>query len=77
MLMNHKNFHFTQIPDKTNDMIFLKSLKTLFLDHFFQKLWLSQTTIYGPLTPCNSEKTYGQTERWMEGWTEGQTNTIL
>ena len=21
MLMNHKNFHFTQIPDKTNDVI--------------------------------------------------------
>ena len=24
MLMNHKNFHFTQIPDKTNDVTFLK-----------------------------------------------------
>ena len=34
MLMNHKNFRFTQIPDKTNDMIFLKNLKTLFLGHF-------------------------------------------
>ena len=34
MLMNHKNFHFTQIPDKTNDMIFLKSPKTMFLGHF-------------------------------------------
>ena len=33
MLMNHKNFRFTQIPDKTNDM-FLKSPKTLFLGHF-------------------------------------------
>ena len=32
MLMNHKNFHFTQIPDKTNDMIFLKSPKTIFTD---------------------------------------------
>ena len=30
MLMNHKNFHFTQIPDKTNDVIFLKSPKTKF-----------------------------------------------
>ena len=30
MLMNHKNLHFTQIPDKTNDMIFLKNPKTLF-----------------------------------------------
>ena len=23
--MNYKNFHFTQIPDKTNDVMFLKS----------------------------------------------------
>ena len=35
MLINHKNFHFTQIPDKTNDVIFLKSLKTMFLGHFW------------------------------------------
>ena len=35
MLMNHKNFHFTQIPDKTNDVIFLKSPKTLFLGQFW------------------------------------------
>ena len=34
MLMNHKNFHFTQILDKTNDEIFLKSPKTMFLGHF-------------------------------------------
>ena len=31
--MNHKNFHFTQIPDKTDDAIFLKNAKTMFLDH--------------------------------------------
>ena len=38
MLINHKNFHFTQIPGKTNDMIFLKSPKTMQLaifDFFF------------------------------------------
>ena len=35
MSMNHKNFRFTQIPDKTNSMIFLKSPKTLFWDHFW------------------------------------------
>ena len=35
MLMNHKNFRFKQIPDKTNDMIFLKSPKILFLGHFW------------------------------------------
>ena len=34
MLMDHKNFRFTQIPDKTNEMIFLKSPQTLFLGHF-------------------------------------------
>ena len=54
MFMNHKNFCFTQIPDKTNDSIFLKSPKTLFLGlfwpflvifawwEFFQKIWVSQ-----------------------------------
>ena len=50
MLMNHKNF--TQIPDKTNDMSFLKSPKTMFLGHFwsflpdrdfFQKIQLCHT----------------------------------
>ena len=35
MLMNHKTFHFTQIPYKANDVIFLKSPKTVFLDHFW------------------------------------------
>ena len=65
--MNHNNFRFTPIPDKTNDVIFLKSPKTLFLghplltifDHFSlmgifpeENLALSHTTICGPLTPC-------------------------
>ena len=35
MLINHKNFHFTQIPDETNDVNFLKSLKNMFLGHFW------------------------------------------
>ena len=61
MLMNHKNFHFTQIPDKTNNVIFLKSPKTMFwaiFDHFwsflldgdfFQKIQLCHTQLYmGP-----------------------------
>ena len=34
MLMNHNNFHLTQIRGKTNDVIFLNSPKTLLLDHF-------------------------------------------
>ena len=64
MLMNHKNFHFTQIPDKTNEVIFLKSPKTIFgpfltiFGHFCSKIRLSHTTICEPLTPCQvSEKT--------------------
>ena len=71
MLMNHKNFCFTQIPDKTNDVIFLKSSKTLFLGHFWpflvifarlrffsKNLTLSHTTLYEPITLCwVSEKT--------------------
>ena len=61
MLMNHKNFHFTQIPDKTNDVIFLKVQKPCFwaiFEHFrsflpdwgfFQKIWLCDTHLYmGP-----------------------------
>ena len=32
---NHKNFHFTQIWDKTNDTIFLKVQKTMFWDNFW------------------------------------------
>ena len=55
MLMNHKNFHFIQIRDKTNNVIFLKSSKTLFFGHFcsflpkrdfFQKTQLCQTQLY-------------------------------
>ena len=30
IVMNHRNFHFTQIPEKTNDVIFLKSPETMF-----------------------------------------------
>ena len=35
MLINQKNFNFTQIPDKTNDAIFLKSPKTMFWGYFW------------------------------------------
>ena len=45
MLMNHKNFYFTQIPDKTNDVIFLKISKKVqkpcfgaIFDHFWSFL---------------------------------------
>ena len=69
MLMNHKNFNFTQIPDKTNDEIFLKSPKAMFLGHFWPFLvifarWrffpkdtaLPHKTIYGPPTHVKFQK---------------------
>ena len=94
--MNHKDFHFTQIPGKTNDMIFLQCFWAI-RDHFwsffpkksefFPKIWLSHTTIYGPLTPCKvSEKTNEpiprqhtdrRKDRWKDGWKDGRTDPIL
>ena len=83
--MNHNNFHFTQIPGKTNDVIFLKSPTTIFLGHFrsflpdvnfFQKIQLSHETIYRPPTSCYvSGKTdepipRKRTDRRKDGWTD-------
>ena len=55
LLINHKNFYFTQIPDKTNDVIFLNSPETMFSGHFCpmgifsKKFWLGRTQLYmGP-----------------------------
>ena len=85
MLMSNKNFHFTQIPDKINDMIFLKVQKpclwAIFARwRFFPKyLALSHITRYGPLTPCQvSEKTNEPiliklTDRRKDGRKDGQT----
>ena len=52
MSMNHKNFRFTQIPDKTNDMIFLKSSKTLFLGHFWPFLVIFAWWRFFPKNPA-------------------------
>ena len=60
MLMNHMNFHFTQISDKTNVVIFLKSPKTIIFGSFWpflvnfarwgffpiQKIWICHTKLY-------------------------------
>ena len=35
MSTNRRNFHFTKIPDKTNEVIFLKSPEAMFLGHFW------------------------------------------
>ena len=45
MSINHKNFHFTQILDKTNDVIFLKIPETMFLGHFWP--FLVTFTLWG------------------------------
>ena len=88
MLMNHKNFHFTNISDKTHDVIFLKSPKNMFLGHFYQtvifskKIRLCHTIIYGPLTPCyvsgktNEPIPRKLTDRRKDGRTEGRTNRL-
>ena len=75
MLMNHKNFHFTQIQDKTNDVIFLKRPKTIFLGHFWpfsviftwwglfpKNLALSHIIRYEPIL-----------RKLTDRWTEGRT----
>ena len=58
MLMGNNNLVFTQIPNKTNDVIFLKSPETIFGGYFrsflpdgdfFQKVQLCHTQLYiGP-----------------------------
>ena len=81
MLIDHKNFRFTQIPDKTNDEIFFKSTNPvfgpfltifwLFLpdDNSFQIIQLWHATIYRPLTSCLvSEKTNEPTLRKLTDW---------
>ena len=86
MLMNHKNFHFTQIPDKTNDVIFLISPKNHvfrpFLPHGdFSKISSSVTYnyIWAPNTILISEKTNERnprklTDRWKGRRTDRRTD---
>ena len=38
MLKDHKYFHFTPFPDKTNVLIFFKNMETLFRGHFWPHL---------------------------------------
>ena len=86
MLMNHKNFYFTQIPDKTNDVIFLKKSKdhvfgpflTIFghfclMGIFFQKIQLSHTQLYmGPQHHAKLKKRL-MTQYRENLWTDGRT----
>ena len=91
MLMNHKNFDFTQIPDITNDVIFLKDPKTMFFGHFwpflpdgnfFQKIQLCHTQLYmAPNIKLSfkfSEKTNKSiTRKLSTRRKDGQTDPIL
>ena len=83
MLMNHKNFHVTQISDKANDMIFLKNPKTIFLRHFgpfladgdfFQKnLAVTHKYTWASKSRLSFRKNYwANCEKTTEGWTEGR-----
>ena len=74
MLMNHKNFRFTQIPDKTKKV--QKPCFWAIFDHFwsflpdgdfFQKVWLSRTLIY--MGPKKLKSQF-----WEKLWTEGRSD---
>ena len=74
MLMNHKNFRFTQIPDKTKKV--QKPCFWAIFDHFwsflpdgdfFQKVWLSRTLIY--MDPKKLKSQF-----WEKLWTEGRSD---
>ena len=82
MLMSHKNFHFTQIPHKTNNVIFWKVEKPCFgaiFDHFghfcpmeiFSKKSGSVTRnyIWAPWYHVSFRKNW-----WTDGRTDGRTD---
>ena len=85
--MNHKNFHFTQIPDKTNDVLFPKKSKnhvfvpfvTIFghfcsMGIFFKKSdSVTHNYIWPPKEPIRKKIT-----DWGKyGRKDGQTDPIL
>ena len=87
MLMNHKNFHLTQIPDKSNDTIFLKSPKTMFFGpiltvfgHFCQVEIFSKKSssvthnyIWAPKTMLRFRKKL-MSQSWENLWTDRRTD---
>ena len=62
------NFRFTQIPDKTNDMIFLKSKNAVFGPFL---------TIFGHFCPMSQFANFEKTYKQIEGQSKGQTDPIL
>ena len=55
MLVNDKNFRFTQIPDKTNNANFLNSPKTKknIFDHF--PSFLPDEDFFQNIHPCHTQ----------------------
>ena len=74
MLMKHKSFHFTQIPDKTNDVIFLKSPKLCF--GTISKTSATHNDIWTPNTMLCFRKLMSQFRENLgtDGRTEGKTD---
>ena len=74
MSKDHKNFRFTPIPDKANDLIYFKSPKNIvfwsFLTSYFSRksspvtcnwIWTAKTILnLSKNKQANSEKAYGQ-----------------
>ena len=84
-LMNHKKFCFKQIPDKTNDIIFLKSPNPVFgpfltiFGHFCQLGIFSKKSgsvtrnyIWDPNTMLSLRKK--MSPFWENLWTDGRTD---
>ena len=90
MLMHHKNLYFTQIPGKTNDVIFLKSPRNLhkniqlmleFLKGPFFVLHFSYFTLMSFLMMLSvillSIWYYFFLKMWSENWSVAAINWLL
>ena len=66
-------FHFAQTPDKTNDMIFLKSPKTMFLGHFWPFSAVTHNYIWAPNTMLSFRKKL-MSQFWENVRTDGTTD---
>ena len=89
--MNHKNFHFTQIPEKTNDVIFLKVKNPVFgpfltiFGHFCLMVVFSKKSgsvthnyIWAPNTMLSFRKTNEPVLRKLtDRWKDGQAYPFI
>ena len=84
MLMNHKNFCFTYIPDKTNDTIFLSKKKvqkpcfwTIF-DYFWSFMpagdFFPKNPVLSHVTMLSFRKNESANSEGTYGLTEGRTD---